>query len=61
MSSNAANRSIKYNEIQQVLKNDYPVYVQDLEDVIVNKSIVVSLRKSRIIKLLVKFGFINKF
>lgn len=61
MSSNPANRSIKYNEIQQVLKNDYPAYIQDLEDVLVYKATVTSLRNSRIIKALIKFGFLNKF
>ena len=61
MSSNPENRLIKQNEIQQVLKNDYPAYVEDINDIIVNNDIINNLRKSRIIKMLVKLGFLNKF
>ena len=61
MSSNPANRAIKHNEKQQVLEQDYPAFVKDLDDVIVYKDLVTNFRKSRIIKILVKMGFLNKF
>ena len=61
MSSDPINRSVKFNEIQQVLNNDYLPYIQDLEDVLVHKLLVSNFRRSRIIKLLVKLGFLNKF
>lgn len=61
MSSNPENRSIKYEEIQQVLRNDYSAYIRDIDDILVNNEIILNLRKSRIIKLLIKLGFLNKF
>lgn len=61
MSSNPEYRSIKYEEIQQVLRNDYSAYIRDIDDILVNNEIILNLRKSRIIKLLVKLGFLNKF
>ena len=61
MSSNPENRTIKYNEIQQVLKSDYPAYLSDIDNILVNNEIIMNLRKSRIIQLLVKLGFLNKF
>lgn len=61
MSSNPANRVIKKNEKQQVLQKEYPAYLQDLDDVIIYKDIVTNFRESRIIKFLVKLGFLNQF
>ncbi len=61
MSSNPSNRVLKENEKQQVLQEEYPVYLQDIGDVIIYKDIVANFRKSRIIKVLVKLGFLNKF
>ena len=61
MSSNPANRAIKHDEKHQVLQQDYPAFVKDLDDVIVYKDLVTNFRKSRIIKILVKMGFLNKF
>jgi glycosyltransferase involved in cell wall biosynthesis len=61
MSSNPANRVIKKNEKQQVLQEEYPAYLQDLDDVIIYKNIVTNFRESRIIKFLVKLGFLNQF
>lgn len=61
MSSNPSNSVLKENEKQQVLQEDYPAYLQDLDDVIVYKDIVTNFRKSRIIKFLVKLGFLNQF
>ncbi len=61
MSSNPENRSIKHEEIQQVLRNDYSAYIRDIDDILVNNEVIMNLRKSRIIKLLIKLGFLNKF
>ncbi len=61
MSSNPDNRTIKYNEIQQVLETDYPAYLGDIDNILVNNDIINNLRRSRIIKLLVKLGFLHKF
>ncbi|AUS07227.1 glycosyltransferase [Tamlana carrageenivorans] len=61
MSSNPENRSLKYQERQQVLTTSYPAYLQDMDDVLKLKKIVATFRKSRIIKLLVKLRFLNRF
>lgn len=61
MSSNPENRTIKYNEIQKVLESDYPAYVLDIDHILVNNEIINNLRRSWIVKLLVKLGFLNKF
>lgn len=61
LSSNPSNRNIKYQEKQMVLQQDYAAYIQDLEEVLIHKEIVGNFRNSRIIKILVKMGFLNKF
>ena len=61
MSSNPENRTLKYSERQQVLENDYKVFMQDIDDVVVNKKIIKNFRKSRIVSILVKLGFLHKF
>ena len=61
MSSNIENRSLKFNERQQVLENEYKVFMKDIDDTLIHKKIAENLRKSRIIKLLVKLRFLNKF
>ena len=49
------------DEKQVVLKSSYLPYVQDLEDVLEYKTIINNLRRSKKLKWLIKFGFINKF
>lgn len=61
MSSNPENRSIKFKEKEEVLKNDYSAYLQDINDVVAFRNTLNSLRSSKIIELLVKLGFLNKF
>lgn len=61
MSSNPENREIKQQEKQQVLQQDYAVFVKDIEDVLLYKDIVTTFKKSRIITILVQLGFLNKF
>ena len=61
ISSNPESHKIIHEEKQQVLKADYQPYLQGLEDVLKYMSIVTSLRRSRIIKTLIRFGLLNKF
>lgn len=61
ISSNPDNRALNHNEKQQVLQEEYPAYLKDMDDVLLYKDIVTTFRKSRIIKLLVKLGFLNQF
>jgi len=61
LSSDSKNRSKIVAEKQKVLKTEYQVYSQDLEDVITQRELINALRKSRIIKLMVRLGLLNKF
>ncbi len=61
LSSIPENRIVKKKERDEVLNTDYALYMQDLEDVIAFRNTLNSLRASRIIKLLVKLKFLNKF
>jgi glycosyltransferase involved in cell wall biosynthesis len=61
MSSFPENMKVIYDEKHQVLNTDYKPYLQDLEEVLKYKTIIYSLRRSRIIKWLIKLGFLNKF
>jgi glycosyltransferase involved in cell wall biosynthesis len=61
MSSKPENKNVIYSEKQQVLESDYKPFLQDLDDVLYYRDLVETLKKSKIIKWLVKFGFLNKF
>ncbi len=61
LSSNPKNQIVKFNEKESVLNKDYLIYIKDFDDVIGYKKTLNSLRSSRIISLLVKLGFLNKF
>ncbi|MCB4799698.1 glycosyltransferase family 2 protein [Neotamlana laminarinivorans] len=61
ISSNAAYREIKFKERNTVLNSNYSAFMQDLDDVVTFRKTLNNLRQSRIIKLLVKLGFLNKF
>lgn len=61
ISSLLENRIIIDKEKQEVLQSNYAAYMQDLDDVLKYMTIVYSLRRSRIIKCLIRFGFLNKF
>ena len=61
ISSNPKNSSIKHAERYQVLEQDYAVFMKDINDTLAHKHIVENFRKSRIIRTLVKLGFLNKF
>jgi glycosyltransferase involved in cell wall biosynthesis len=61
MSSSKENRIVKQNEKKEILRNEYSAYIRDLDDVISFRKKLNNLRSSRIIKILVKLGFLNKF
>ena len=61
ISSLPENKNIIDNEKQEVLHSAYYAYMHDLENVLKYMTIVHNLRRSRIIKSLVRFGFLNKF
>lgn len=61
ISSQFENRAIIEKEKQAVLQSSYTAYLKDLDDVLKNLTIIHTLRRSRIIKLLIRFGFLNKF
>lgn len=61
LSSNPKNQSIKFKEKESVLYGDYSIYMNDIQEVVSYKKTVNNLRQSRIINLLVKLGFLNKF
>ena len=61
ISSFPENMKVIFEEKQVVLKKGYPAYILDFEEVLENKTIINSLRKSRKIQLLIKLGLLNKF
>ena len=61
ISSLLENRLLIDKEKQEVLQSNYAAYTKDLEDVLKYMTIIHSLRRSRIIKYLIRFGFLNKF
>lgn len=61
VSSFPENLAVIYNEKQQVLKSDYQPYLQDLEDVLKNMTIINNLRRSKKIKWLIRLGLLNRF
>jgi glycosyltransferase involved in cell wall biosynthesis len=61
ISSNPENQIVKYNEKEAVLTGDYALYTQDINDVVSYRKTLNNLRGSRIIQLLIKLGFLNKF
>lgn len=61
MSSDPKNRSIKFNEKKEVLDKGYRLFNQDIDDIKAYRKTINNLRVSRVIKLFVKLGFLNKF
>lgn len=61
MSSDPKNRAIKHTERQSVLEQEYTLYLQDIKDTVKYKDTIQNFRNSRIVSLLVKLGFLNKF
>ncbi len=61
LSSNPKNQVVKFNEKEAVLKTDYAIFTQDVNDILLYRKKINNLRHSRIIKLLVRLGILNKF
>lgn len=61
LSSNPENQIIKFKEKEDVIKGDYLLYTKDINDILEYRKTLNNLRSSRIINLLVKLGFLNKF
>jgi glycosyltransferase involved in cell wall biosynthesis len=61
LSSNPKNQSIKFKEKECVLYGDYSVYMNDIQEVVDYKKTLNNLKNSRIINLMVKLRFLNKF
>lgn len=61
ISSDAANSKLINEERQSVLKTAFKGYVDEINELVVLRTIVSNFRKSRIIKLLIRFGLLNKF
>jgi glycosyltransferase involved in cell wall biosynthesis len=61
MSSDPKNWSLKEAEKQGVLNEEYTLFYQDVEETVLMKRVLNSLKKSRIINALVRFKLLNKF
>lgn len=61
ISSFPENKKVIDSEKKEVLEANYLAYAKDFEDVLKNMTIINNLRRSRIIKTLIRFGFLNKF
>lgn len=61
ISSNPNNQRRMETEKQEILASNYKAFMQDLDNVLIYQHIINSLRRSRIIRLLVKLKFLNKF
>ncbi len=55
------NAKVIFEEKQSVLNSSYSAYIVGINEATKNSDILISLQKSRIIKMLVKLGFLNKF
>ncbi|MBF2708228.1 glycosyltransferase family 2 protein [Flavobacterium soyangense] len=61
LSSDPQNKVLIFEEKQNFLKSDFQAFIQDRDELFELKTIISNLRKSRKIKILVKFGILNKF
>ncbi|AWG21454.1 hypothetical protein FFWV33_07860 [Flavobacterium faecale] len=61
MSSKPAKRNLIVMERNTILESEYPAFVKDIEDIVHHRDSIQSLKNSRIIQLLIRFGFLNKF
>ncbi|WP_339847461.1 glycosyltransferase family 2 protein [uncultured Dokdonia sp.] len=61
MSSIRENAQVMESEKQGVLSEGYKSFTQDLDNVLHYQRKINTLRRSRIIRLLIKFRFLNKF
>lgn len=61
LSSTKENRHIMDSEKRAILLSGYKAFTQDIDNVLHYQRIINTLRRSRIIRLLIKFKFLNKF
>lgn len=61
ISSDSANSEFLHLERLSVLNSTFKGYINEINELLVLRTIVSNFRKSRTIKLLVKLGFLNKF
>ena len=61
ISSNANSASLMQQERQAVLEAEFPILLEDLKQYYKLTRILRNLRKSKKLKLLVKWGFIDSF
>ncbi len=61
LSSQPNNIDIIFSEKQRVIKSDFKMYLKDINQVVELERTISSLRDSKKIKLLIKFGLLNKF
>lgn len=61
ISSDLANRQILSEERKDVLSSFFKGHIDDINELLEFKKVVLNIRNSRKIKFLVKFGFLKKF
>lgn len=61
ISSDSANSELLHQEKQSVLSSTFKGYVDEINELVVLRTIVSNFRKSKTIKLLVKLGILNRF
>ena len=61
LSSDSGNKTLIFEESQRVLKTEFKAYINDINQFYELKATVLSLKKSRKIKVLIKLGLLNKF
>jgi glycosyltransferase involved in cell wall biosynthesis len=61
LSSMISNAQIMEREKQRVLLQDYKAFNQDIDNVLYYQREINTLRRSKIIRFLIKFNFLNKF
>lgn len=61
ISSDLVNRKKLYDERKHVLLSDFKLFIDEINELLILRKTVSSLRKSRKLELLVKLGLLNKF
>ena len=61
ISSKPENRILIINERNTILESEYPAFIADIADIMIHRDIIRGFKNSRIIQLLIQFGFLNKF
>ena len=61
LSSDPQNKDLIFEEEQKVLKSSFQAFLNDKDELLELRTIILNLRESRKINLLVKLGILNKF